>query len=61
MIEKKDWENALHQYESLLINAQVNIAGYEFMVEFCKKKISEFPEEKADAEMLKEIKEDLKI
>ncbi len=54
MIEKKDWEAALKQYEAQLINAQVNIAAIDFMVEHTKKKISEFPEEDP---MPKEVKD----
>ena len=61
MIEKKDWENALKQFEAMYINYQVNIAAYEYMMDFCKKKIAEFPEEKDEMpDDLKETLEEIK-
>lgn len=60
MIEKKDWESALKQYEALQINSMVNAEAQKYMVEFCKKKIAEFPEEKEDDKIKKEVADMLK-
>ena len=45
MIEKKDWEEAKKQYTNLLVNELVKIEGFKFMVEFCEKKLKEFPDD----------------
>jgi len=48
MIKKEDWENALKQYEAMLINSIVNSEAYDHMVETCKEKIKAYPEEEKD-------------
>jgi len=58
MIEKKDWESALKQFEAMLINAQVNIEAHKHMVEYCKEELKKFPE---DDPMPKEVKEIIDI
>ena len=55
MIEKKDWESALKQFEAMLINAQVNIEAHKHMVEYCEKKIKEFPDDDPMPEEVKEV------
>ena len=60
MIEKKDWENALKQYEALYINQSVNIEAYKLMMEVCKEKILEFKDETKDDPMPEDLKEMLK-
>lgn len=59
MIKKEDWENALKQYEALYINVLVNIEAYKFMIDLCKKKISEFTDDKEE-KIPEELKETLK-
>lgn len=59
MIEKKDWETALKQYEAMLINNLINSEAYEKMIEVCENKIKEYPEEEKDP-MPEEIKEVIK-
>ena len=60
MIEKKDWEVALKQYEAMHINSMVNMEAQIHMMEFCKEKIAEFPEEDPMPEEAKEIVEAVK-
>jgi len=55
MIEKKDWQNALKQYEAMLINSSVSIAAYQFMIDKCEEEIKKFPEEDPMPEDIKEI------
>jgi len=60
MIEKKDWETALKQYEAMHINALVNMEAQAHMIEFCKKKIEEFPKEDPMPEEATEVMEAIK-
>ena len=64
MITKKDYENAKKQFDSMLVNALVNIECYNASIEAIDKKIAEFPEEQIkkleDEQVKAEIKEDLK-
>lgn len=56
MIEKKDWETALKQFEALQVNNSLNAELDGVVVDYCKKKIGEFPEEKDEApEDIKEV------
>lgn len=61
MIEKKDWQSALSQFENLLVNSLVNVETYQAAIEMLKKKVAEFPvEEKEKDDMPEGLKEDLK-
>lgn len=68
MIEKKDWESALAQFEAVKVNELVagelavhiledKIKSYDKSIEFCKKKIAAFAE---DDPMPKDVKEIVK-
>ena len=68
MIEKKDWESALKQFEAIKVNDMVSkqlnddsfeekLQSYDRRIEFCKKKIAEFPEVKEDEKIEKEVKD----
>lgn len=63
MIEKKDWEIILKNSEEdkakVVKNYEMSIPQLDCLIELVKKKIAEFPEEKAD-EMPQDLKEDLK-
>jgi hypothetical protein len=56
MIEKKDYESAVLHLEAMIVNDTINhelannqfddkINSYKKQIEFCKKKITEFPED----------------
>ncbi len=69
MIEKKDWEQAILQMEAMIVNDTLTheisdfqfddkINSYKKNIEFCKKRISEFPvEDKATDPMPQEVKD----
>ena len=61
MIKKEDWENALKQYEAMLINASVNIEAHKHMIKICEDKIKEFPDKDPMPDdiktVIKEVKE----
>jgi len=57
MITKEDWEVALKQHENILVNELINIEARKFMVEHCKEKIKEFPEDAMPEDVKDIIKE----
>ena len=68
MIEKKDWENMILQLEAIIKNDTMThevsnfqfedrINSYNKSIEFCKKKISEFPDDKPSDPMPDALKE----
>ena len=46
MIEKKDWDNVLEQLETQKKNAEIAIEQDNVLIELCKGKIKDFPEDK---------------
>ena len=55
MITKQDWENALKQYEAMLVNASVTIPSYQFMIAECEKHIAEFKDDDPMPEDVKKV------
>jgi len=56
-ITRKDWEVASKQYEALLVNGKINAEIQAVALEYCKKKISEMPDDKPADPMPAEVKE----
>jgi len=57
-IKKEDWEAARTQYASLLVNARINLSGYEYMLKICDEKIAEY--DGKDEEVPEDIQDILK-
>ena len=60
MLKKEDWQNARTQWESLLVNALINIEAYKAGIAICEAKIKEFPDEDPMPEEAKTIIEEAK-
>jgi hypothetical protein len=56
-IEKKDWLSAKTQFETLLVNAKINIQAYEAVLFTINKNLMEFPEDKTADPMPEGLKE----
>jgi len=54
MMEKKDYEDLLKQLEMQYKNMILAKEQDEWLMEFCKKRISEFSEEKKDIDLMPE-------
>lgn len=57
MIQKKDWQEVLRLIEVQKVQASIALEQDEVLIELCKKKIAEFPD---DDPMPEDLKEDLK-
>ena len=64
MINKKDWVVAKDQFEKLtkaqedtIVNCELNMELYKYILPFIEEKLKAFPEDKVDDPMPKEVKE----
>jgi len=59
MIEKKDYENAIKQFENIIVNTEMHLIGLNATLEEYKKELAALPEEEEE-KMPEELKEIVK-
>lgn len=59
-ITKDDWKKTTEQFSNLLVNSLLSAEIQQVVLDYAKKKLSEFPEDDPMPEGVKDIVKDLK-